>query len=235
MICVDLELLNKYWNILIKISDYFDYNYNTKYDLMTFNNCLINDLEINFYAIFCPGYTTDGYKNRIGNNNTTRIQQLSYLKDLLIEYQIRSKFHLYLADIFLENVNDKLNPNWRKELEIHREKFMEVANSFFSAIEIDLLSNIFVTDEFEKGFIDEKLLSGKVYNNFYKNNLDFYKLMQWSDEEILNRNDKLYTLYSIISNYILNEENGIYLPMENMYFRTKIMTLNDVCSMYLYK
>ena len=59
--------------------------------------------------------------------------------------------------------------------------------------------------------------------------------MGWNESEIQNRNDKLYTIYNIISEYINNQTNGIYLPMETMYSRSKVMTMNDVCTMYLHK
>ena len=43
------------------------------------------------------------------------------------------------------------------------------------------------------------------------------------------------TIYNIISEYINNQTNGIYLPMETMYSRSKVMTMNNVCTMYLHK
>ena len=59
--------------------------------------------------------------------------------------------------------------------------------------------------------------------------------MGWNEREAQNRNDKLYTIYNIISEYINNQTNGIYLPMETMYSRSKVMTMNNVCTMYLHK
>ena len=59
--------------------------------------------------------------------------------------------------------------------------------------------------------------------------------MGWGIEETKQRNDKLFTIYSIISEYINNQDNGVYLPMETMYSRSKVMTKNNVCTMYLHK
>ena len=70
---------------------------------------------------------------------------------------------------------------------------------------------------------------------FIFNNESFYKKMGWGIEETKQRNDKLFTIYSIISEYINNQDNGVYLPMETMYSRSKVMTKNNVCTMYLHK
>ena len=97
------------------------------------------------------------------------------------------------------------------------------------------MSSIFTEEKYIKGYIDEKIIKNKTYYNFLKNNLEFYNKMGWNEREAQNRNDKLYTIYNIISEYINNQTNGIYLPMETMYSRSKVMTMNNVCTMYLHK
>ena len=57
--------------------------------------------------------------------------------------------------------------------------------------------------------------------------------MNYSAEKIKDRNDTLVTMYIIVSNYINAIKNGVYLPMENMYDREKIIANNGTCTMYL--
>ena len=40
-------------------------------------------------------------------------------------------------------------------------------------------------------------------------------------------------MYILVSDYINSLRNGIYLPMENMYDREKIIANNNTCTMYL--
>ena len=40
-------------------------------------------------------------------------------------------------------------------------------------------------------------------------------------------------MYILVSNYINSLDSGIYLPMENMYDREKIIANNGTCTMYL--
>jgi len=235
LIKVDINYVIYLWEIVNKLSCYFDYKYNTKIDLTKFIHYMINKNIVNLNAIFCPGYTKDGYKNYIGNNNSTRLETLNKLKDFFKKNNIDAKFNITLADIFLENTNSALNPNWKNELEFHVQKFIEKSKENFVLNEIIILSHIFTGEKYVKGYIDEKISKNKTYYNFLKNNLEFYNKMGWNDSEIQNRNDKLYTIYNIISEYINNQSNGVYLPMETMYSRSKIMTMNDVCTMYLHK
>lgn len=97
------------------------------------------------------------------------------------------------------------------------------------------MSQVFNDEKYIKGFINRSILNGKTYNTFYKNNINFYHKMNWSEKEIIFRNDKLYTIYMIVSDYIKTQKFGIYIPTETMYSRTKVITNNKVCAMYLYK
>ena len=235
LINVDINYVIYLWGIINKLSYYFDYKYNTKIDLTKFIYYMINKNPVNLNAIFCPGYTKDGYKNYIGNNNSTRLETLNKLKDFFQKNNIDTKFNITLADIFLENTNSALNPNWKNELEIHVQKFIEKSKENFDLNEIIILSSMFAEKKYIKGYIDENIIKNKTYYNFLKNNLEFYNKMGWNENEIQNRNDKLYTIYNIISAYINSQSNGVYLPMETMYSRSKVMTTNDVCTMYLHK
>ena len=40
-------------------------------------------------------------------------------------------------------------------------------------------------------------------------------------------------MYIMVSDYINGLKNGVYLPMENMYDREKIIASNNTCTMYL--
>ncbi len=231
----DYQKVEYLYEILNKLERFFDYHYNSKIDLTKFLCSILNDNALNIDAIFCPGYTNNGYKNYVGNNNTLRLMTLYQLASKLEEMEIDAHFNIMLANIFLENTNILVNPNWKEELVEHEKKFIELANKYFKRDEIMKMSNIYEGDDYQYGFVDEKLCHGKVYDSFLKNNIVFYRKLGWSYEQIRNRIDKLYTIYSITSNYINNQENGIYLPMETMYSRSKVMTKNDVCTMYLRK
>ena len=235
LIKVDINYVIYLWEIVNNLGCYFYYKYNTKIDLTKFIFYMINENIVNLNAIFCPGYTKTGYKDYIGNNNSTRLETLNKLKDYLKKNNVDAKLNITLADIFLENTNSELNPNWKNELELHIQKFIEKSRENFDLNEIIILSRIFTEEKYIKGYIDEKIIKNKTYYNFLKNNLEFYNKMGWNESEIQNRNDKLYTIYNIISEYINNQTNGIYLPMETMYSRSKVMTMNDVCTMYLHK
>ena len=235
MIYTDLYKVEYLWNLYLKLSSYFDYRYNSKIDLTKFFSYILSNSDLNLNAIFCPGYTDNGYKNYIGGNNSKRLSTLKSLKEKLEDENIKAKFHISLADIFLENTDNYENTKWKDQLLIHTEKFVEKAKENFTDDEIVILSDVFSSDKYIKGFVETELLKGKNYDNFYKNNEKFYKKMNWSLSQTKERNDKLYTIYTIISRYINSQSNGIYLPMETMYSRSKVMTHNKVCTMYLHK
>lgn len=234
---VDFKVLNKNWKMIMQLKDFFDYSYNTKFELTQFFDYLLNshNSTIIINAIFCPGYTENGYKDYIGKNNCNKLKRLIELKELLFKLNIRSKFNIILADIFLENTDYKININWKKELDNHKKLFITKATEYFNEEEIILLSHIFNDEKYVKGFINKSILNGKTYNTFYKNNINFYHKMNWNKEEIIFRNDKLYTVYMIVSDYIKTQKSGIYIPTETMYSRSKVITSNKVCAMYLYK
>ena len=235
LIYVDYKKVEYLYGLMSELNSFFDYTYNTKLDLTKFLYYLLNKKETNINAIFCPGYTSDGYKDYIGNNNTTRMKMLSELSDDLRKKDFLVNFRIILANIFLENTDDIVNPNWKEELLVHEDKFVECANKVFDKEKIIKMSSIYPGEEYIRGFVDSKVCHGSVYEKFYKNNIDFYKRMNWNDEQIKYRNDRLFTIYNIISKYIMNQENGVYVPMETMYSRSKIMTNNGVCTMYLVK
>ena len=235
IIYVDKEKVIYLWELLQRLSEFFDYEYNTKIELSKFLYFVLNDKVINLNAIFCPGYTNTGYKNYIGNNNTNRLKTLKRLKDKLENENINSIFKITLSDIFLENTDISRNERLYDELSIHRVKFIKKAKEDFREDEIVILSEIFNEERYISGFVDNSLLCGKTYQNFYKNNKSFYTKMGWTIDEMNQRNDKLFTIYSIISEYVNNQDNGVYIPMETMYSRSKVMTSNNVCTMYLHK
>lgn len=232
---VDEDKMYYLYNSLVELGEFFDYKYNSKIDLTKFLYYLLNDKSLDFNAIFCPGYTKNGYKDYIGNNNTSRLIILNELSNRLNDMNINADFNIMLADIFLENTDTNSNTNWKNELSIHRKLFKDIASKYFQSNSIMCLSDIYQGKEYIEGFVDESICLGKVYDNFYKNNKEFYEEMGWTDEQIKYRNDRLFTIYTIISQYINSKQNGIYIPMETMYSRSKVMTSNDTCTMYLIK
>lgn len=235
LIDVDYEKVEYLYSLMNELNSFFDYTYNTKLDLTKFFYYLLNKKEVNINAIFCPGYTSAGYKDYIGNNNTMRMKMLSEMSEKLSKKDLLVDFRIILANIFLENTDDIINPNWKEELLVHEDKFVECASKLFDKDKIIKMSSIYSGDEYVKGFVNKEVCHGSVYDKFYKNNIDFYKKMNWNDEQIKYRNDRLFTIYNIISKYILEQENGVYIPMETMYSRSKVMTNNGICTMYLVK
>lgn len=232
-IYLDENKFKELFTIFSELKVIFDYKYNTRNDLEQFFDMIISNSDsVNFYAIFCPGYTDTGYKDRLGHTTTSKIEKLRILKDFCEKNKIKCNVNCIYADIFLENCNNILNPNWEQELQVNKKLFLEYALRYFEEKEITFLSDIYSDNVYVKGFIDERILTGKRYNDFMKYNKSFYEKMGWSEEQIKYRNDKLYTIYNIIADYIKEKNNAIYLPMENMYARTKVFTKKGVCSMY---
>ena len=96
--------------------------------------------------------------------------------------------------------------------------------------------DIFKNEKNYGGHIDKdiiKRIPPKVYRSFFIANEVFYKKLEFSEERIKERNDILATMYIMVSDYINSLTNGIYLPMENMYDREKIIANNNTCTMYL--
>lgn len=226
------EVFENIYFLYNELKKIFDYKYNNRLDLEMFFDMIINN-NINFYAIFCPGYTDDGYKNRLGKTTTTKIKQLKDLKVILTDWKINYQLKCLYADIFLENCDNIKNKNWEQELDLNKKLFMDFALNYFDESEIGFLSDIFDGIEYKQGFINKEVLEGRNYQEFMKYNQAFYKKMGWDNETIKFRNDKLYTIYCIIADYLKSLGNTAYLPMENMYARTKVFTKKGVCSMYL--
>jgi len=235
-ISIDINYLIKQWNLISNIGEYFDFSNSSKEDLFYFFSKLIKNDEINFDAVFCPGYTNNGYKNNVGRGNLKKMQILCKIKNELINLGYCIKIKIILADVFLENADELENPFWEKELNLHRLKFKQCAMKYFNPSEILFLSDIFCEKKYIKGFINNSIINSKIYDNFYNNNHNFYKDMGWNDKKIDLRIKKLYTIYCIISNsFFKSNPNLIYLPMENMYFRTKVIESNGIHSLYINK
>lgn len=224
------------YSLLIKLEKIFDTRYNNRNDLEIFFDCVLQSIDgipINFYAIFCPGYNDDGYKDRLGKTTTTKIQKLFQMKQLLDKENILHNIHCLYADIFLENCDELKNPNWKKELEVNKNLFKEYVIKYLECADIDFLSSYFPDSKYQRGFVDSSIINGNNYESFRKYNNNFYMKMGWDEAKTKERNDKLYTIYNIIAEYIINtKSNGIYLPMENMYARTKVFTKKKISSMY---
>ena len=65
------------YSLLIKLEKIFDTRYNNRNDLEIFFDCVLQSIDgipINFYAIFCPGYNDDGYKDRLGKSRFFTIE-----------------------------------------------------------------------------------------------------------------------------------------------------------------
>ena len=239
----DLNMFTWLISVYKKLCHYFDFFYSLKSDLIYMFtyliNTKINNEEISFNAFFCPGYNSKGgYKDHLGNTTTKKLAILGELTIFLKEENIPHQIHCFYCDSFIENCDDKVNKDWYKELLINRDLFKDECKKYFtdSSIHCTTDLDIFKNEENYAGHIDYDIINKvpkKVYRSFYIANEVFYKKMDFSKERIQERNDILATMYIMVSNYINNLENGVYLPMENMYDREKIIANNNTCTMYL--
>jgi hypothetical protein len=225
--------------VMIKSSQFFDYGYSNLQDLELYSKYMLEALYSNnsatFMAIFCPGYTDNGYKNRVGRNNIRKLNQIAELKQMLKEQGVEINVKCAYADVFVENCDSIVNPNWTTELSENGKIFSDYASTMFDKEEVIFLSSLFKEDKYIKGFVESQYLYKNGYEQFRKTNKDFYSGMDWGIDDIEYRNNKLFTIYSILAEYLIDEKNHIYLPTENLYARAKVFSLNGVSSMHLKK
>ena len=239
---IDTSTFEYLIEILIKLNKYFDFFYSLKSDLILMFEYLINAKllgeKISFNAFFCPGYNMmGGYKEMLGNTTVTKLSALSEISKMFSELKVPYEINCYYCDTFIENTDTTKNKNWKSELELNRSLFIVEAQKYFDDKNIFCISKIkqFQCDNVS-GYIDYNVVGNvphKIYNSFYVANKVFYEKMNYSAEKIKDRNDTLVTMYIIVSNYINAIKNGVYLPMENMYDREKIIANNGTCTMYL--
>jgi hypothetical protein len=226
-----------------KLSEYFDFFYSLKSDLVSMYNNLIdmknNQEKISFHAFFCPGYNDlGGYKDHLGNTTTKKLAILNDIHKFFKEENIPHEIHCYYCDSYIENCDDNVNPNWYQELQVNKDLFHKECQKYFEDSWIHNTSDleIFKNEESFGGHIDQDIINNldkKVYRSFYIANEVFYQKLDFTEERIKERNDILATMYIMVSDYINTIKNGIYLPMENMYDREKIIANNNTCTMYL--
>lgn len=230
-------------NIYKKLNKYFNFYYSLKSDLISMFLYLISSIFENqpiiFNAFFCPGYNDKGgYKNYLGNTTIKKLYILNQISNLLTDEGISFQIICYYCDSYIENCDTSLNPNWLEELKYNRQLFHIEGEKYFVKENIRNTSDmeIFKNEVSYAGHIDNEIINSipiKVYKSFYIANKVFYQKLNFSEEKIKERNDILVTMYIKVSNYVNGIQNGIYLPMENMYDREKIISNNNTCTMYL--
>ena len=239
---INEEVFLKCYRLYEKCLEHFDPNYNRKTDFYLFFLYLINGFnnheEINFSALFCPGYTKYGYKDHLGNTTTWKLEELSKIKKMLGENDILATIKCYYSDVFLENTDAKLEPLWEEQLKYNRDLFHQEGEKYFHCEDVKNMSDlpIFSTSDDIEGYVDLNIISSlspSTYKAFMKCNEKFYKSMDFTDSQIKYRNDRLITMYRIYSNYLNTIKNSVFLPMENMYERENIFSENGTCTMYL--
>ena len=238
----DEKVFNKMWNLYYNGLEHYDVNYNRKTDIKSyFKYMLENDLEnipTNFFALFCPGYTDDGYKDRLGHTTIWKLKELKDILEFYKKYDLDSTLICCYSDVFLENVDTDKNSNWKAEMEYNRSLFHKEAQKYFPkewAINTSDLP-IFQSEDDVAGYINEDMVNqvrGKTYHAFTVANQKFYTKLGFSEAEMKYRNDKLITMYRILSDYLNQTKNMVFLPMENMYERENIFSENGTCTMYL--
>lgn len=238
----DEQLFSECWKIYSNCLIYFDPNYNRKTDFSSFFKYIIDYKlsisEINFHALFCPGYTKNGYKSYLGNTTLWKLKVLREMVNMLQNNNISSTMTCYYSDVFLENCNSNLEPRWKEQLEYNRFLFHIEGNKYFNCENVKNVSDIdiFLPEKDGEGYVDEAIIDAvpkSVYNAFVKSNRKFYVSMGFTEEQMRYRNDRLITMYRLFSDYLNSKNNSIFLPMENMYERENIFSENGTCTMYL--
>lgn len=236
------QLFLECWIIYTNCLIYFDPNYNRKTDFSSFFKYILDYKllykKIRFHALFCPGYTKNGYKTYLGNTTLWKLKTLKEIVDMLQDNNIDSIMTCYYSDVFLENCNSELEPNWKEQLDYNRMLFHEEGSKYFDSKEIKNISdiNIFTLEKDGPGFVDDtiiKKIPKTTYDAFVQGNKKFYSSMEFTDEQMIYRNNRLITMYRMFSDYLNTKSSSIFLPMENMYERENIFSENDTCTMYL--
>lgn len=236
------QLFIECWTVYSKCLTYFDPNYNRKTDFSSFFKYIIDykllAKEINFHALFCPGYTKNGYKSYLGNTTLWKLKVLREIVNMLQDNNIESTMTCYYSDVFLENCNSKLEPKWQEQLDYNRMLFHIEGNKYFDCEDVKNASDIsiFALEKDREGYVDNTIIDSipkTTYDAFVKSNKKFYTLMGFTDEQMKYRNDRLITMYRLFSNYLNTQNSSIFLPMENMYERENIFSENGTCTMYL--
>ena len=230
------------WELYIQLLEHFDPNYNRRTDfLLLFRYILSEMLEkksINFKSLFCPGYTKYGYKDRLGHTTTWKLEELYNIKNMLDKKNISNTFKNYYSDVFLENYDSSLEPKWKEQMMYNRILFHEEGEKYFGKEEVQDASviPIFNDEKSIYGYIDEKIIDSlkkTTYSAFVKSNKKFYESLNFTEEQMKLRNDRLITMYRILSDYFNTMDSVVFLPMENMYERENIFSENGTCTMYL--
>lgn len=238
----DEAVFNMLWNIYYDGLLFYDVNYNRKTDIDSYFKYLIDGLlngnKINFFALFCPGYTKDGYKNYLGTTTTWKLKELKKILEFYKNNDLDVNIQCCYSDVFLENTDGTKNKNWQFEMEYNRALFRQEASENFFSSEIINASDLSVFSSAKDvcGYVNYDIINGiraKLYNSFTIVNRKFYNKLGFSEEEMKYRNDRLVTMYKILSDYLNSERNTIFLPMENMYERENIFSENGTCTMYL--
>lgn len=238
----DEDIFISVWNIYKSSLLFFDPNYNRKSDFkLYFINIirsLYKDEKMNFLALFCPGYTTTGYKKQVGKTNKWKLEELKKISEYFKSNNIDNDIYSYYSDVFLENTDDIKNPEWEKEMNYNRKIFHEEGEKYFLPEFIKNASELpmFSGEENIKGYINAKIISDinpRTYYAFTKSNEKFYNKLGFTREQMIFRNDRLITMYKMLSDYINSQKNTIFLPMENMYERENIFSENKTCTLYL--
>ena len=207
----DEQLFIFCWNIYYNCLQYFDPNYNRKTDFSLFFkyiiDCKLSNKKIDFHALFCPGYTKNGYKSYLGNTTLWKLKTLREIVDMLQKNQINTSMTCYYSDVFLENCNSELEPNWKEQLNYNRKLFHVEGEKYFSSQDVKNASDIsiFSSEKDKEGYVDENIIIGlskTTYDAFKKSNQKFYTLMGFTQEQMNYRNDKLITMYRIFSDYL---------------------------------
>lgn len=236
------QLFIECWSVYFECLTYFDFNYNRKTDFSLFFkyilDCKLLSKEINFHALFCPGYTKNGYKPYLGNTTLWKLKALREIIDTLRDNDIYSTMTCYYSDVFLENCNSKLEPNWQAQLNYNRMLFRQEGSKYFDFNDIKNASDIsiFTLEKDASGFVDDTIIGSipkTTYDAFVKSNRKFYTSMGFTEEEMKYRNDRLITMYRLFSDYLNTKSSSVFLPMENMYERENIFSENGTCTMYL--
>lgn len=242
---IDECLLKDLYQIFIQLEEIIDINYSTKQSVEQFCDLIIkNRIEnnvINFCVIFCPGYEARTYQKNIGRTTQLNIKKLKILSNIFSNNNFKMKINCFYADIFVENYDVTTNSMLLSDFKHNKISFK---NEILKVLKLD--KNLFLsekenfnTEKYFAGFIDKTIINmipGKIIRVFTEDNYKFYTSLGLSHDVIKERNLKLLTIYSLIADFLKNNYNDfVYIPMENMYKRTKLFESKNICCLYFKK
>ncbi len=183
---INEDILKIFIELYREFQYFFDLNYNRKSDFLLFFTALYNSIKnneiINFDALFCPGYSKNGYKDNLGVTTKWKLKLLKDMSLFMHSRNILNNITCYYSDVFLENTNYELEPQWHEQLLLNMNAFHKEGKKYFDNNQILNMSQlpIFSSEKSIGGYVDSDIIKKiplSTYKAFKKCNQRFYDKM----------------------------------------------------------